>query len=590
MRSKIVFLLVAMLALLSEPRAATTASVTLGPWLLYQGTSIVQPRVENPTLEACAEQAKALGVARTYTCRSIADVAVDVAVDAPACPAQPAEETQTVACPAGTVGSWTQTRTYGSVPAPTCWEPGLWAPAAPPAGACTEPTPAASEVRVSFTPIPYTASVLPNPDKGVAYTPTGGVDMMTGFNAGTVASGIAQGYRMFICPVSLAAYRTSAIPQSFLDKLQTILNTIRAAGGKCMGWFFYDFSSGGNDAKADQIVAHLQQLGPLLKANADVLPYMKGGFIGAWGEWHSSANCNSFRIGTTASGCTAATALANQQKVRDALLANTDPATFVGIRYPVDIARWYPTPTDATTAYTTPQGRLAYQNDCPISSDANTWVQPSYATLNATQQKAYADSMTDWTASFGEVSTSCSGYKAACAVALEEFKARNATSLKIIPGRDSDAITSTWAAEGCKTELFNRIGYFIQLGSLRHADQVQRGAAVNFTVEALNAGFSRVHQARPLQIVLTSGASSIACEAPAALRSLPPMATAFTELPVSCSIPADAEPGDYEVGIRMPDVWTSTKGLPAFAIRPANVGAWDASTATFKTGSVLKVR
>lgn len=55
----------------------------------------------------------------------------------PVCPPQPASETQTVNCPAGSTGTWNQARSYASAPAPTCWVVGAWAPAAPPAGSCS---------------------------------------------------------------------------------------------------------------------------------------------------------------------------------------------------------------------------------------------------------------------------------------------------------------------------------------------------------------------------------------------------------------------------------------------------------------------
>lgn len=66
-------------------------------------------------------------------------------------------------CPQGTVGAWTQSLNYVAADYPTCWAPGEWLPASPPAGACVAPnraptisgTPAATGVvgvLYSFTP------------------------------------------------------------------------------------------------------------------------------------------------------------------------------------------------------------------------------------------------------------------------------------------------------------------------------------------------------------------------------------------------------------------------------------------------------
>lgn len=49
---------------------------------------------------------------------------------------QPDNITQTVVCPAGTTGNWTQTQTYSAAAYPTCWTAGAFAPSGPPAGSC----------------------------------------------------------------------------------------------------------------------------------------------------------------------------------------------------------------------------------------------------------------------------------------------------------------------------------------------------------------------------------------------------------------------------------------------------------------------
>lgn len=54
----------------------------------------------------------------------------------PTCPALPAPQGRTVDCPAGTTGAYTQTRSYTSVPYPTCAVLGEWTPAEPPVGIC----------------------------------------------------------------------------------------------------------------------------------------------------------------------------------------------------------------------------------------------------------------------------------------------------------------------------------------------------------------------------------------------------------------------------------------------------------------------
>lgn len=69
------------------------------------------------------------------------------------CGALPAPETQTVQCPAGFTGSWTQTRTYASAAYPTCSVAGAWTPGSAPTGACVAiPPPPVTPVVVAVVP------------------------------------------------------------------------------------------------------------------------------------------------------------------------------------------------------------------------------------------------------------------------------------------------------------------------------------------------------------------------------------------------------------------------------------------------------
>ena len=138
-----------LLALLVSPAFGAVTLTESTVITLLRGTSTVGT---HPSWEACRTQAIALANADTrttgtvtYSCqtekrRVVAAYSANPPPP-PACPPQPASETQTVACPAGTTGSWTQTRSYTSAPAPTCWVAGAWTPTSAPDGSCTAPPP-----------------------------------------------------------------------------------------------------------------------------------------------------------------------------------------------------------------------------------------------------------------------------------------------------------------------------------------------------------------------------------------------------------------------------------------------------------------
>lgn len=84
-------------------------------------------------------------------CSDTACVQVIVTPVALPCPPKPADQTQPGVCPAGTTGSWTQTQTYTSAAAPTCWTPSGYLPIAAPAGACVATPPPTPNAPVNLT-------------------------------------------------------------------------------------------------------------------------------------------------------------------------------------------------------------------------------------------------------------------------------------------------------------------------------------------------------------------------------------------------------------------------------------------------------
>jgi len=85
-------------------------------------------------------------------------------------------------------------------------------------------------------------------------------------------------------------FLNSDLSQKQLDIIQNDFNTMRQGGIKCILRFAYSDNIGVADAPLSVVLRHLDQLKSLLQANADVIYVMQAGFIGAWGEWHSSTN------------------------------------------------------------------------------------------------------------------------------------------------------------------------------------------------------------------------------------------------------------------------------------------------------------
>jgi hypothetical protein len=141
MRNRFIALLLALCAPLSQ---AAVEVISAEAWDLYRGNSIVQPRVSYPSKAAC-QAAAPLDVQHRCVGRETFVRRPDAPPPPPTCTTpRPAQETRTQACPTGTTGSWSQSRSYDAAAYPTCWVAGAWTPAEAPAGSCVpvvEPPP-----------------------------------------------------------------------------------------------------------------------------------------------------------------------------------------------------------------------------------------------------------------------------------------------------------------------------------------------------------------------------------------------------------------------------------------------------------------
>jgi hypothetical protein len=82
------------------------------------------------------------------------------------------------------------------------------------------------------------------------------------------------------------------IPPTVFRTLERGFDRLRAAGVKALFRFAYDHcpvdDQGEGNYTVERIVRHIEQLGPTMLRNADAVYVLQAGFVGCWGEWHSS--------------------------------------------------------------------------------------------------------------------------------------------------------------------------------------------------------------------------------------------------------------------------------------------------------------
>ena len=223
---------------------------------------------------------------------------------------------------------------------------------------------------VSATYVRSTAA-FPNPERG----------WYTGGNPVGYATAAANGYTMVMRYVRLDDYRNAALPSAFLGQLNDDLAGARQHGLKLVLRFTYNFGFTA-DASRDRVLQRIQQLAPILQANADVIAVLQAGFIGAWGEWHSSTN--------------GLLTLDNRSAIANALLGALPSSRMIQIRTPYHARDLFALPTATTAFGTSASARVGQVNDCFVtnSSDAGTF--------QSAADWSYAEAVSAYTVQGGE--------------------------------------------------------------------------------------------------------------------------------------------------------------------------------------------
>ena len=331
-----------------------------------------------------------------------------------------------------------------------------------------------------------------------------------------------------------------------LNLIRADFATARAAGVKMVVRFAYTATSDA-DAPVARVLRHIRQLGPILTANADVITALQAGFIGRWGEWYYTRNL---------------TRAADRRTVLNALLAATPASVPVQVRTPQYKRTLAPS-----------NARVGIHNDCFLAGDDD------YGTYTG-DDRAWLAKQPATTLVGGETCdvSARSGWPDAKA----EMAAYHWTYLN--PSFNTDVLDS-WGAEG-RAEAARDLGYRIRLTSAVLPARTTPSGKVTAQLTLLNEGYAAPYANRPVRLTLAAGGSTRQTVAvPADPRTWTPGRT--VTLTVSFTAPKQA--GAYRLALALPDPSARLASTPAYAIRLANSGVWDAVTGTNALNATLTV-
>ena len=369
----------------------------------------------------------------------------------------------------------------------------------------------------------------------------------------------ASGASLAYTRVLLTDFRTSGISQAFLDNLSLAFAKLRAAGLKAVVRFQYD-EAGGQDATKDQILAHIQQLKPILRQNSHLIATLQAGFIGAWAEWHTSVN-----------------GLDQNTAAKSAiLLALLDavPDRFVQIRTPTHKADIFGSSfpmTDSAAFSSNRCARVGHLNDAFLASDDDMGTYPGNSVA---AWKSMVASETRFVPMGGEVLYNpprSSGANALAEMALLHFSFLNQDY--------QQQVMDSWQQDGTYPEIRRRLGYRFVLRTAGVASSVQPGQNLPLNLQIENVGFAAMYNPRPVWLVLSNGLNRYEIQLTGPTfdprRWLP---GAPINLNAQILIPVTVASGTYHLSLWMPDPHADLRGDVRYAVRFANQGTWNASS------------
>jgi len=364
----------------------------------------------------------------------------------------------------------------------------------------------------------------------------------------------------------LDAHRqTDTLPRPYLRRIARTFADARRQGVKLAVRFAYNFSASRADAPLPRVLGHIAQLGPVLRANADTIQVIEVGFVGAWGEGHSSTH--------------GLDAPAAKRAIVEAELAHFPPAVKLAIRLPRDKrAMFGTTPLDAPQAHgTSAPARLGYTNDCFLAghNDAGTWT--TWVGGEAAAELAFVAQETHFVPMGGETCGLGAAWRrwANCASARRALAAQHWT---MINGGYHRGVLALWRAGGCWGEIVRRLGHRFALVDADVPDRLVPGAPLDLRVRVRNDGYAAPYNPRRVDVVLRHRVSRARTILPTGADPRFWRPGEIHTVTPAASVPADLAPGRYDVLLHLADPSPRLRDRPRYAIRLANAGVWEPAT------------
>jgi len=416
----------------------------------------------------------------------------------------------------------------------------------------------------------------------------------------------------------LTEFADKRISDEKLTLLQESFDNLRRHGLKAVLRFAYERDIGVNEGPTlDWILRHIDQLQPLLRRNVDVIYVLQAGFIGAWGEWHSAAH---IARNDYAAHAALIKRLLEALPEERTLQVRVPKYKRLALSQPALAAFVEVTESSAFTKIAA--ARIGFHNDGFLAgpSDGGTWTESPHFGLPGNPEFDYMTRESPFVPVDGELFWSDQGFdgKTARGKGVDglntavRMRLHHYTSFSLAHSYSeregkaysidhwlSTAITlgslrqaampvaDGWFEDGfgqpaARTQfdyVQDHLGYRLELQRARLLEKVKSGVEFRVDVELVNRGFGTLHNPRPVFLALMDRTGKVT-ELPVTAadpRQWQPFRPGDTEykpmihkITWTGHLPANVQPGWYQIGLWLPDAAGSLRLDPRYAVRAAN--------------------
>jgi hypothetical protein len=366
----------------------------------------------------------------------------------------------------------------------------------------------------------------------------------------------SQGLSLLLRLYYLETFRETELSPQQLSLIDADFRTIREAGCKCILRFAYSRNLGQPDAPLEQVRKHIEQLKPVLHANADVIAVMQAGFIGAWGEWHGSTN-----------GLETSEAM---RAIADGLLDALPTSRCIQVRTPAYKRLIVGDDSYLTveTAFNgTPRARIGHHNDCFLADESDVGT---YDRSRLEWDKRYVTLDTRFVPMGGE--TCLPSEFTEHQYARRELARMHWTYLN---RGFNDHVIEQWKKNGLYVEAEKQLGYRLALVSSDCDPTAAAGATWKAELRLKNLGWAAPINPRDMVLMLRNHDGSPVFQAilPVDPRFWLPGDDIVTRFVIG--IPKNMPAGNYDLYLKLVDPDERLRNRTEYMIRLANADLWD---------------